>query len=783
MKKLYNKLLPFWPIAFILCLWFIFAFPYLFQSLTVFPSTYLANFFPPWNAYPGLAGPVKNGAMPDIIGQIYPWKIFTIETFKSGQIPLWNPYTFSGTTHLANYQSAVLTPLNLLFFILPFVKAWNILVLLQPILAGIFMYLYVRILKLSNSANLLSSISFMFCGFITTWMGYATLGYAIIYLPLALFAIEKFLNTNHHKYLFLLAFTFPLSFFSGHFQISLYFTSLIATYIVFKLLTSKDKKPFLSMLMYLFAGLLFTLPQVLPTMESYLQSLRSTIFIKAEAIPWGYLPTFLAPDFFGNPVTRNDWFGHYAEWNAYIGLMPLMLGVYALSLVRKNKYVLYFLIVSLITILLSFQSPVVDLLVFLKIPVISTSAVSRIIVLFSFSFAVLAGFGFDKLLMDLKKKNIKVVFSWLTFFVIIFAALWLIVLLKLSLPLDKIIVTRQNLLLPTCIFIVTSFLILIMHLIKGKNSSKFINLISLILILLVAFDMYRFTTKWMPKDPQSLVYPNVPVTSEFSKLSHYERFVSNLGGEAAIYYEIPSLDGYDAVYNQRYGEFIASLSSGNLSESGRSVVSFPKLGLYSKSAMDLLGTKYVIHKVADGHAPWAYPVWNYSKGEFSNVYNDGVYQIFKNNNAFPRVFLVNKYIVEKNPQKILNLMFKKGVDLRNEAMLEQNPNLKLDGTGSAAIKKYTTNKISIEASSTGNNLLFLSDAYYPGWKAYIDGKETKIYRSDFAFRAIFMPKGEHKVEFIYNPFSFTLGVYAAVLGLILMFMGALFRRFILQTRI
>ncbi|KKS22964.1 MAG: hypothetical protein UU78_C0008G0014, partial [Candidatus Roizmanbacteria bacterium GW2011_GWC2_41_7] len=135
-KKIIHS---YWPILFIVVIWLIFVHPYFFKNLVPFPSRYLVDFFPPWNNL--YAHPYKNGAMPDIITQIYPWKQLTIDSWKSGQIPGWNPYQFSGNPHLANVQSAAFTPFNLLFFVLSFIDAWSVLVLLQPFLAGLFMYL------------------------------------------------------------------------------------------------------------------------------------------------------------------------------------------------------------------------------------------------------------------------------------------------------------------------------------------------------------------------------------------------------------------------------------------------------------------------------------------------------------------------------------------------------------------------------------------------------------------------------------------------------------------
>src|ERR1700704_897616 len=122
----------FWPVLFIFFIWFVFSSPYFFMGRVPFPSNYQHNAFDPWMGYGALLGAYKNGAMPDVITQIYPWKTFTIASLKQGTIPFWNPYSFSGTLHLANYQSAVLTPLNLLFFILPFTDAWSMLILFQP---------------------------------------------------------------------------------------------------------------------------------------------------------------------------------------------------------------------------------------------------------------------------------------------------------------------------------------------------------------------------------------------------------------------------------------------------------------------------------------------------------------------------------------------------------------------------------------------------------------------------------------------------------------------------
>ena len=95
----------------------------------------------------------------------------------------------------------------------------------------------------------------------------------------------------------------------------------------------------------------------------------------------------------------------------------------------------------------------------------------------------------------------------------------------------------------------------------------------------------------------------------------------------------------------------------------------------------------------------------------------------------------------------------------------------VNGDSNAKLVDYSSNKVSLNVFSTVPKLLFLSDTYYPGWRAYVDNKETKIYRADYAFRAIFVPKGLHNVSFLYKPESFYLGGKISIISLALLLMA------------
>ena len=766
--KMKNRFLP---IIAIFVVWIIFSAPFLFLGKSPFPSDYQTNFFSPWNVYPGYGGPVKNNAQPDIITQIYPWRYFDIQEYKAGRIPFWNPYSFAGTPHLANYQSASLSPLNLIFLLpLRFIDVWSLLVLLQPLLAGLFTYILLRRLSVSKPGSLLSSFSFMFSGFLVTWMGYATLGYAILPLPLAYYCILKYVEYKRYKWLILLSFLFLFSFFSGHFQMSIYFSFGVFAFIIYNIAFVKEKKPYVDALIFSFFGILMAMPQILPSIELYSLSVRSNLFQKVEAIPWKYLPTILSPDFYGNPTTRNDWFGHYAEWSGFAGAIGFFFAL-ATAFFKRNKTTVFFIGLALVSLFLAYDTPLLSFLVYLRIPVLSTSAASRIIVLFSFSIAVLAGFGLDQVL-GLYKYHRKKLFIWLG----ICAVLVLIVVAVPFLHLldsDKSHIAQKNIILPLMLF---GFLaIFVTGLIYIKN--KYTKMLFVVLVLfLSAIDMVRFAAKWQSFIPKSKAYISVPIEKFYQKQNHIDRAIGLSGEEDAVYFRMPILSGYDPLYISGYGEFIQYVGSGLYKTPERSVVTFPINGKYTPQAIDFLGVKYIVHKISDGEFAWAFPFKKYPLPQFEKIYDDSYYNVFLNKTAYPRAFIVPSLVRVKKENMVNEMLFAK--DLRKVAIVtDAIDGLDPNASGTARIVNYVSNKIDIDVVTTGKSFLVLTDNFYPGWKAYIDGKPAKIYKANYSFRGVVVPKGKSRVEFSYIPQSFLIGTYLFLIGIMGIVISIIIRKF------
>lgn len=753
-----NRLLP---LLVLLSIWFIFAHPYFLQSNVPYPSSHQVNTFHPWREYKQFWGPVKNDAMPDIVEQIMPWKKLVVDSWKQGEIPLWNPYSFSGTPLLANYQSAALSPFLLLFFILPFIDAWSIIVLLQPLLAGLFTYLFVRSLKVSTLGSLLSAIAFMFSGFIVVWMAYGTLALAIVFLPLILWSIQRLYIRLHPGLLLVTSLGLFVSFTAGHFQTSLYLFLFVFCFLIYQYMTTRNKKTTVLVLLALFFGLLLAMPQLLPTIELYTLSPRSTAIQTSGGIPFFYLPTLVAPDFFGNPVTRNNTFGYYAEWASFVGMIPFVLAVFAVT--TRRRIVLFFSMLSFATLLLAVESPIHTLLPHLKIPVLSTSIPSRIIVLFSFSLAVLAGFGLDTIrtfFLQKKKKHMlfKLIVVWIVFLVV-----WFLLLRNLFPLADlDIAVAKKNLLLPTALLGITTIGIVFLLFYPKK---QLIGLFAILLLLLTAFDSLRFVQKWMPFDTRAFVFPTVPVIEKIQEKNDHGRIAGNIRG-VLTYYHVPLIEGYDPLYNKQYGEFVRSADTGTYLEAERSVVSVAAHAAYIDRLYDILGVSLFFHPNKDTKQSWAYPIWD-KEEKYKKVFSDARYTLYENNTRLDRAQLFYTYAVIHDEKKLLEAFYSPTFPFRETVLLREDPGIpnQQEGEGTVKIRSYKPNEIVLDVKTSHPALVFLSDVYYPGWHASSKNKEIPIYKANYTFRAIPVSAGEQNIVLTYTPFAFYLGLVLVGIGM------------------
>lgn len=165
--------------------------------------------------------------------------------------------------------------------------------------------------------------------------------------------------------------------------------------------------------------------------------------------------------------------------------------------------------------------------------------------------------------------------------------------------------------------------------------------------------------------------------------------------------------------------------------------------------------------------------------DFITVFS-GSKNVWLNTRWRPPIYFVFSYRV-LDAQRMMDSLKYSTIDVQREAIFETDPHLNIDPADTtiakAKVTSFENHYISIDAEATGNNLLFVGEVYYPaGWKAYVDGMETQIYKTDYLYRSVVVPKGKHKVEFKFEPESYYTGkkiTMASNIVLILLFVVSL----------
>lgn len=143
-------------------------------------------------------------------------------------------------------------------------------------------------------------------------------------------------------------------------------------------------------------------------------------------------------------------------------------------------------------------------------------------------------------------------------------------------------------------------------------------------------------------------------------------------------------------------------------------------------------------------------------------------RLYENTTALPQALLVHDVVVAGSDEEALKAIKSPTFDPNRQAIIESPVSLSYshqppDAVEKAQIKRPSPNQVDIKVTALSPGLLVLSDQYFPGWVAELDGKPTKMLRANYLFRGVEVPAGDHTVVFKYVPFSFWGGIILAAL--------------------
>jgi len=716
----------------------------------------------------------------DLHRYFYPTRYFTASSIKEGILPLWNPYLSAGIPCLAALQPAVFYPLSILTYIFPFFFGIKLFIISHITLASIFTYLLIRHFNVSKSGALISAITYGFGGFILSVVDMLTTLSSVTWTPLILLFYTKAISCSSIIYFILTGLFLGIQFLAGE------PTQLYGSVIILTLWWSLTPKFNLRCLTPLLISIGLTLFQILPFLEMVSLSTRTSElkFAQATSLSLGAheLLNLVLPYFTGNFIEKNHfWFGQSWLESIYSGILPLLFAFIAIIFLQRKKIIFFFIGIILIFLMLSLGRlfPIYELLYkylpgfsMIRYPVKFFSGVAL-------GGSILAGFGYDYLITNIKENGRRSLNLFSTF-ILTYGGSFLLFFLneeKIISFLKKIyfsdssdiqIATWFNSLFINFIIVclVTISGILLIFLLLKKIIS--IGVFNFGIIGVIIVDLFLFGAKINPLISQKIyTYKSDSLKFILQDRDNYrillepktERYFHIIRGatleEAIIgvekslvhnyglFYKIFDAQGYESITLNDYEHLLKIIQ-----EEGR------------WDLLNLLNIKYVLSK------------FELKMRQLKLVYEDEWIKIYWNTTCLPRAFLVSKARIIKDRNRILEVMKCTRFNPEEEVILDEEiPNFKsASHQPQASIKSidYQPNKVVLYAYSEAEGILVLSDTYYPGWRAFIDGKPTKVYRANYTFRALRFPAGEHKVEFVYIPLSFLVGIIGSVISIFIL---------------
>jgi hypothetical protein len=172
----------------------------------------------------------------------------------------------------------------------------------------------------------------------------------------------------------------------------------------------------------------------------------------------------------------------------------------------------------------------------------------------------------------------------------------------------------------------------------------------------------------------------------------------------------------------------------------------------SLRALGLLGVTHLLQHPRDPALAGREPVYAGSDA-----------RVYANPGALPRAFLVDRQVVAPSAAAARETATAAGFPARDVAVTERRIEGIAEGTegarppGAARIVDYQAEKVVVETDARGPALLVLTDSWFPGWKAKVDGEDADVHRVDYVIRGVSVPAGSHRVEFSYAPASWRAG--------------------------
>lgn len=695
----------------------------------------------------------------DAVDVYYPLRSYLGDRLSDGDVPLWDPHRFAGTPASANTQMAVWYPPNWLFALGGTLAVYSLLAVLSRLAALLLAYWFFRILQLHPYAAAAGAVIFVFCGFQIAWGVHPTFLASSMWLPLALGGLEVALRGRPRRGIPLAGLGLGLSVLAGHAQVALYVWIAAAIWALVSLLwrsyARRENRRWLELgggaaaVAGSFAlGLGISALQLLSTAElsgNIIRGPETYDRLVTSALPWSHLSTLVVPDRFGNPVDGNYVGAHnYTETALYAGAFTLVLALLALWR-RRHKSTLAFGILGAVGLLAALGTPLYRVL-YAGVPGMDqTRAIGRISLLVDVALAGLAAVGLDGVLRHRDRRSSPVLLS-ATAILLSGAAALLVT--ETSPSLDP------GYLAPRVVWAAGSILIGSAVCLRLVHSPVREVGLGLALVGLIAVDLWLFGFRYFGFQRPAEIYPQTAAVDVLDNASGVRPRLARAEGSAlpanaALVYGLYDVHGSDSFILTRTVRLLSQAQDQVDAARVRNVIAPFSIGALDSSVIDLLGVDRITTGPSMGSAVEP------QIGSLPPAFVAGCWELHPRGGALAR-------IGEMSSEELWSVAL---VEQGNgvERLLGPSPEDCTQG-GAAVVRAYEPERVHIEAEAQTPSILVLSDAWYPGWEATVDGEPAPVLIIDHAMRGVALSPGNHDVVFEFRPGWLAPGLAVSTAG-------------------
>jgi hypothetical protein len=731
----------------------------------------------PWRAI--APGPVQPApALGDVTQVFHPWTLWAAREVRAGRLPLWNPYSYAGVPFYSNPQTACLFPLTWLSWILTPTLALTVPALLKVIVAGLGMYWFLRGLAISPVAAFVGATGFMFSTTLIAWLPW-TFGSTIALLPLLFALVDRLRARADRRLVAALALVIALDGLAGYPQAALQALAVTAAWTLARVPWDAGTLPFLARVGAGAAlGAALTAVQALPALdyirESTVYAFRST-WTPPLAVPPRALVTVLMPYFFGTEArTWSTW--QFNITSTYAGLVPL-LALPLAALAWRRPPTLFFAGLAAVVGLVHYGA----LAAIAPAPVIAFGSNLRLMPILIFALATLGALGVD---VAARAAGGRRAIVWLRAWFVVLATAGLAAVMFGST--DPRALDVRPPLAVQYIGALAGLAVagwLLRRWLTDRRAGWGVALAVVQVVTLAPLATYLPVrdTRWLYPTPPSIAWLQGHVASA--------RVV--IADQVGMLYGLRQAHGYDGLSPRRITELAGPIGSGGAQAAGyhqnplalHGSEPLPPISVLLAPTRELLGVRFIVLP----------PGATVAEPRLQTVYDGADARVVEDPAAVPRAFVAPRARCAGDREAVTVLrarsltttdevlladctsaaVVEPRVPTAAEARIVVAPEARIVVAPEARIVVDDPARVVIAASADAPAWLVLTDTWFPGWRARLDGADVPVLRADHAFRAVALPPGRHEIEFVFTPrrlhvgAAITIAALAVVVALLL----------------